>query len=162
MDIRTNHLRTNISNKKENMKVEILTLCDFARAIPGNKLDVIGSFDHVWSRTAPIKYPLCAMAGQLRFQRGEEGTKRLTLSFIDADGKSIMPTLNIPINVQVAINESSATVQFAMIIPQLNLPHFGEYAIGLSIDGREEASGPLFVREAPLIPPFPQPPPAPA
>ncbi len=66
-----------------------------------------------------------------------------------------MPTLNIPINVQVAANESSAMIPISMIIQQLNLPHFGEYSIGLSIDGRQEASIPLIVREAPLIPPIP-------
>ena len=138
------------------MNVEILSLCDFANADNG-KLSVIGSFDHIWTRTVPIKYPLCALAGKLRFARGEEGQKRLTFSFIDADGKSVMPVFNIPINVQIPLYESSATVPFAMIIQQLHLPHFGEYSVGLSIDGRQEASIPLFVREAPLIPPMPNP-----
>jgi hypothetical protein len=144
------------------MKVEILTVCDFATADAGGKLNILGSFDHFWSRTVPMKWPMCCLAGKLRFEKGEEGQKQLTLCFIDADGKSVTPTLNAPINVQVPPHESSAIVQFAMIIQQLNLPHFGEYALGLSIDGRQEASIPLFVREAPLIPPFLPPPPSPA
>jgi hypothetical protein len=137
------------------MKVEIFTLCDAATADAGGKLNILGSFDHLWSRSVPMKYPICALAAKVRFERGEEGQKRLTISFIDADGKSVMPTLNFPINVQMPLNESSATLPISMIIQQLNLPHFGEYSIGLAIDGRQEATIPLFVREAPLIPPFP-------
>jgi hypothetical protein len=34
-------------------------------------------------------------------------------------------------------------------IQQLKLPNYGEYSIDLGIDGRHEASIPLFVRPAP-------------
>jgi hypothetical protein len=137
------------------MKVEILTLCDYATAEPNGKLNILGAFDRFWSHTVPMKWPICCLASKLRFEKGEEGPKRITLAFIDADGKPVLPVLNIPVNVRAYPNESYASLALAMPIQLLHLPRFGEYAIGLSVDGRQEASIPLFVHEAPKIPPFP-------
>jgi Family of unknown function (DUF6941) len=128
------------------MKVEIFTLCDAATTDSGGKINILGSFDHIWGNTTPITYPLCALALKIRFEKLEEGQKRIALSFIDADGKSVMPTLNAQIQVRVGPNEISATVPISLIVQQINLPHFGEYSIGLAVDGRQEASIPLFVR----------------
>jgi hypothetical protein len=45
-------------------------------------------------------------------------------------------------------NDSTSTVSMALGIQQLKLPKFGEYSIDLAIDGRHEASVPLFVKPA--------------
>jgi hypothetical protein len=135
------------------MKVEIFTLCDAATADPTGKLNILGSFDHIFGAQAPITYPLCALAVKMRFEKIEEGLKRIALSFIDADGKSVMPTLNAQIMVQVAPNETTATVPLSLIMQQINLPHFGEYSMRLAVDGRQESDIPLFVRQLPLLPP---------
>jgi hypothetical protein len=117
------------------MKVSVFTLCDFARA-EGSKMNIIGTFNTVWSHQAPVVYPLCALAAILRFERIEEGPKTLRISFIDADGNSIMPTLTPQFNVQFTAAQSEATVQFALVMQQINLPRFGEYSIDLAVDGR--------------------------
>jgi|ERR1022692_348721 hypothetical protein len=134
------------------MKVEILALCDFASADQGGKLTIVGSFDHIWSMGTPIIHPLCALAAKLRFQVVEQETKKIRISFIDSDGKSVMPTVDIPVPVQVSPGESTASVPFVMIIQQLKLPHFGEYSIDLAIDGMQQASIPLFARQVQMPP----------
>lgn len=129
------------------MRVSVFTMCDFARA-EGPKMNIIGTFNTIWAHKAPVVYPLCALAAILRFERIEEGSKTLRISFIDTDGKPVMPTISPQLNVQFSGSQSEATVQFAVVMQQINLPRFGEYSIDLAVDGRQEASTPLYVVQA--------------
>lgn len=110
-------------------------------------MTIVGTFDTVFARVAPIVYPMCALAVIMRFEKIEEGQKSIRVSFIDSDGRSIMPTLNTQITVNCGQTESHATVHFALVIQQISLPNFGEYSIDLAVDGRQEASTPLYVRQ---------------
>jgi uncharacterized protein DUF6941 len=128
------------------MKVEIFTLCDAATADMGGKLNILGSFDRLQAAGTPVTHPLCALAIKLRFERLEEGEKRVRISFMDADGKAVMPTLDAATQVKFPPDEHSVTACLVLQLQQLKLPNFGEYSIDLAIDGRQEASIPLFVR----------------
>ena len=134
------------------MKVEIFTLCDAATADMGGKLNILGSFDRIHAASAPVTHPLCALAIKLRFEKLEEGQKRVRISFMDADGKATMPTLDANTQVAFPPNEHSVTACLVLQIQQLKLPNYGEYSIDLAIDGRQEASIPLFVRPVPGAP----------
>lgn len=129
------------------MKVEIFTLCDAATADSGGKLNILGSFDRINAGGIPVTHPLCALAMKLRFERLEEGPKRIRISFVDSDGTAIMPTLEAGTQVNFPPNESSVTACFVLQIQQLKLPNYGEYSIDLAVDGRHEASIPLFVKQ---------------
>jgi hypothetical protein len=76
----------------------------------------------------------------------EEGQKKLRLAFIDSDGTAVMPPIDGMAEVRFQDNDSSSSVSLALGIQQLKLPKFGEYSIDLAIDGRHEASIPLFVK----------------
>jgi len=128
------------------MKVDVFTLCDFAKAERG-KMTIVGAFNRITARQAPVVYQLCALATIMRFEKIEEGEKNIRVSIIDSDGKPVMPTLQAQMNIQFKTNESSATVQFVLLIQQIKLPSFGEYSIDLAIDGRQEASTPLYVKQ---------------
>ena len=131
------------------MKLELLTLCDFAKGEPSGKLYVIGSFDHIFSNQTPVAAPMCAIASRLRFDVVERGAKTVTLSFVDADGGKVIPEINMQMNVQFPPGESSVAVNLVIMLPQLNLPKFGEYSIDLAVDLRAEGSIPLFVKKPP-------------
>ena len=129
------------------MKVEIFTLCDAATVDAAGKLNVLGSFDRLNAATAPVVHPQCALAIKIRFQRIEEGQKRLRVTFIDQDGVGVMPSIEATSDVKIPGNDSSATITFAVNIQQLKLPRTDEeYSIDLAIDDRHEASVPLFVK----------------
>jgi hypothetical protein len=85
----------------------------------------------------------------LPFEKIEEGAKTVRISFIDNDGKPVMPTLTQQLNVQFSGTQSEATVQFALVMQQISLSSFGEYSIDLAVEGRQEASTPLYVMEKP-------------
>ena len=130
------------------MKVEIFTLCDAATADSGGKLNILGSFDRLNANSIPVTHPLCALAIKMRFERLEEGQKRISISFVDSDGKAVMPTLDAGSQVMFPPGESSVTACIVLQIQQMKLPNFGEYSIDLAVDGRHEASIPLFVKQA--------------
>jgi hypothetical protein len=127
------------------MKVEIFTLCDAATIDAGGKLNILGSFDRLNAKEAPVIHPQCALAIKLRFERVEEGQKRIRIAFVDPDGASVMPTLNATTQVRFGPNDSTASASLALVIQQLKLPAFAEYSIDLAVDDRHEASIPLLV-----------------
>jgi hypothetical protein len=131
------------------MRVEIFTLCDAATTDAAGKLNILGSFDQLNAREAPVTHPQCALALKLRFERLEEGPKRIRIAFVDSDGASVMPTLDTTTQVQFRPEASSATASLVLVIQQLKLPKFGEYSIDLAVDDRHEASIPLLVSRAP-------------
>jgi len=141
------------------MKVDIFTLCDFARNEPGNKMTIVGTFNQVFAPAAPVTYPLCALAVQMRFERIEEGTKQIRVTLIDSDGQPVMPQLNAQMPVRFNQSDSDAIVPLVLIMQQIKLPRFGEYSFDLAVDGRQEAAIPLYVRQyqqpaqAPQAPP---------
>lgn len=128
------------------MKLELLTLCDFAKGEPNGKLYVIGIFDHIYAPEVPAPAPLCAIAARLRFDAIERSNKNVTISFVDSDGARVMPDMNVQLNIEVPPGESSATANVVVMLEQLNLPRYCEYAIDLAVDGRTEGSIPLYVQ----------------
>jgi hypothetical protein len=129
------------------MKVEIFTLCDAATS-HGGKLNILGSFDMIIIKQTPIVYPSCSVAIKLRIEKIEEGNKKLRISFVDADGKYILPPLEQTFTVKVVPGLSTASANLVLSIQQLKLENFGDYSIDLAIDGRLEGSIPLYVRKA--------------
>jgi DUF971 family protein len=127
------------------MKVEIFTLCDAATVDAGGKLNILGSFDRLSAGQVPVTHPQCSLAIKLRFERVEEGQKRLRIAFVDSDGVAVMPTIDAATEVRFLGDDSTSTVSLALNIQQLKLPRFGEYSIDLAVDDRHEASIPLFV-----------------
>lgn len=137
------------------MKVEILSLCDFASTEPTGKLNILGAFDHLFAKEAPIARAVFAVAARLRFEAHEEGARTVALSFIDSDGQRVMPLLRAQFNVKVQPNESSATLNYVMVVPQIKFARFGDYQIDLAVNDKVEATIPLYVRQraAPATPP---------
>ena len=128
------------------MKLEVFTLCDAATECSG-KLNVLGSFDHIWAREAPVTYSMCAVAAKIRFERVEEGAHRLRINFADEDGKLVVPNIETQVEVRIPPGENTAVANVILNLHQIKLPSYGEYALDLAIDGRQEGSIPLYVRE---------------
>lgn len=127
------------------MKVELFALCDFA-ADYGGKLSVVGIFDSIFARQMPAVHPHCCLAVKLRFEKIEEGAKKLRLSVSDDDGKPVLPPIEIGITVAMPPDAHTNAIQVVANIGGMKVDAFGEYSIDLAIDGRHEGSIPLFVR----------------
>lgn len=134
------------------MRVEIFALCDAAVDYAG-KLSLLGAFDGIFARDAPVLHPQCAIAIRVRVFRGEEGPHALQLSFIDADGHRIVPPIGANFEVRLPPQRDSMAINLVLNMHQLKFERFDEYAIDLTIDGRQEASLPLVVVHMPAHPP---------
>lgn len=135
------------------MKLELFTLCDYARGEPTGKLYIIGIFDHIFVQQTPAPSPACAIAARLRFDSVEKGMKTVTVSFVDSDGARVIPDVSVQMNVEVPAGETTATANVVVMLPQVNLPRYGEYSIDIAVDARLEGSVPLYVqRQAPPPP----------
>ncbi len=131
------------------MNVELIVLCDAATEYQG-KLNILGTFDAIWARSIPAVHPLCAVALRLRFSKIEEGAHAIKINIIDEDGKSVIKPLETNVNVQFQEAVlTSVAVNMILNIQGLKFPKYGVYSIDLAIDGRHEASLPLYVNQAP-------------
>ena len=128
------------------MKIELLALADFA-ADYGGKLSVVGIFDTIFARQMPAVHAHCCLAVKLRFDRDEEGQKRLRLAICNDDGKLVLPAMEIPIQVTMPPGAETNTIQVVANIGGMKIESFGEYSIDLELDGRHEGSTPLFCRQ---------------
>lgn len=126
------------------MRLEIFTLCDAATEHAG-KLNIVGTFDGLFAREAPITHAGCAVAGRIRFERIEEGTHRFSLTFADEDGKIVIPKIESNVSIEFRPDQRTSTSHFVMVMQQLPLPKFGEYTIDLAVDGHHIGSLPLYV-----------------
>lgn len=128
------------------MNIEAFLLCDAATEQQG-KLNVLGSFDSIWTKALPTKHPACAVALRIRFDKIEEGKHPFKLRIIDEDGQSIGPQLDGNVDVQMPPNVESIITNFILNIQGLEFKKYGQYRIDFAINGQSAASLPFYVRE---------------
>ena len=108
-------------------------------------MNLLGSFNTIFAREVPAVHPSCALAIKLRFDQIESGIKQVKITFIDADGKEVMPSIEGTIQVNAKPQFSTSTAQAVVNIQSLTLERFGEYSIHLAIDGRLEGQTPVYM-----------------
>ena len=128
------------------MEIPIATLCDAATDYSG-KLNLLGSFDTVLTAKFPAVHPQCAIALRFVFNKAEEGKRNFRLTFVNEDGKSIMPAIDLAIEVRVPESVNYLSRNLIINIQQLKFDEPGQYAIDVAMDGVPQSSIPLLVRE---------------
>ncbi|MDD5120826.1 MAG: hypothetical protein PHR84_05905 [Candidatus Omnitrophica bacterium] len=129
------------------MNIEVYALCDAATNDFG-KLNMLGAFDTIAAKDLPAVHPQCAIAMRIRFESIEKGEHKVTVTFVDFDGRDILNPAHAAINVNIPEGQRSGSANLIINIQRLKLDKYGEYSIDLAIDGRREGSLPLFVVKA--------------
>lgn len=127
------------------MNIQVAVLCDAATDDQG-KLNILGAFDTINALTLPAIHPQCAIALRVTFTSGDEGSHTIKLHFVDADGRPIMPSMDIPVEVAMPEDTHFGTRNFIINIQQLRFAAPGLYAIDVTLGERTIASVPLMVR----------------
>ncbi len=127
------------------MNIQVAVLCDAATDYNG-KLNILGTFDTIVTNQLPAVHPQCSIALRLAFSRIEEGSHKLKLNFVDEDGKFVMPSIDMPVDVLIPSEVNFLVRNFIINIQQLKFEKPGQYSIDLAINGRQELSIPLQVR----------------
>ncbi len=130
------------------MKIQIAALCD-AAADYGGKLNLLGVFDTIFAAQFPAVHPQCSIAIRANFVRIEEGHHKVRINFADADGRLIMPEIDLPLQVVVPPDMSVAVRNLIVNIQHLRFDQPGQYSIDIAFDGRLEVSLPLHVKLPP-------------
>jgi hypothetical protein len=127
------------------MDIQIAVLCDAAADYNG-KLSILGTFDTIYTTQMPATHPQCSIAIRMTFNKVEEGAHKVRLNFVDEDGKSVMPHIEMPIDVSVPEETIFLSRNFIVNIQKLKFEKEGLYSIDIAVDGRQEGSIPLLVK----------------
>ena len=128
------------------MNIQVAVLCDAATEDNG-KLNLLGSFDTIYAPQLPAVHPQCAVALRVTFMSGDEGARQIKLNFVNADGRAIMPPIDIPVAVALPDDVHFLTRNFIVNIQQLKFDEPGLYSVDVRLDGETVASVPLLVRQ---------------
>jgi hypothetical protein len=129
------------------MDIEAFVLCDAATQ-DGGKLNILGAFDTIGARQMPAVHPFCSIALRMRFFKHEQGNHPVRLTFVDADGNAVLPSLDANVQITIDPNLESVCANLVLNITGLKFPVPGPYSIDLSVDSKHEKSLPVFVRLA--------------
>ena len=133
------------------MNVQVAVLCDAATDENG-KLNLLGAFDTIYAQKLPAVHPQCAVALRVTFAAADEGEHKLKLNFINADGRSIMPAMEIPVKVTLPDDVHFLTRNLIVNIQQLKFAEAGLYSVDMRLDDKSHASIPLLVKNVPPRP----------
>ena len=131
------------------MNIQVAVLCD-AATNDNEKLNLLGAFDTIYAQQLPAIHPQCSVALRLTFTPGDEGHHQLTLHFVNADGRTIMPPMNLPVAVTLPDDAHFITKNFIINIQQLKFAEAGLYSVDVRLDDKSQAGIPLLVK---LLPP---------
>jgi hypothetical protein len=133
------------------MDIQVAVLCD-AATDNNSKLNILGTFDTIYAAHLPVTHPQCSIAIRMTFSKAEEGSHKVTLNFMDEDGKPVMPPIPaMPVEVAVPDETMFLSRNIIVNIQKLRFEKEGLYSIEIALDGRQERSIPLLVKVAPQL-----------
>ncbi|MGZ8901487.1 MAG: DUF6941 family protein, partial [Limisphaerales bacterium] len=130
------------------MTIQIAVLCDAATDYSG-KLNLLGTFDTIITSQLPAIHPQCSVALRISFNRIEEGSHKVKMNFVDEDGRLVMPSIDMPVDVAIPGDANFLVRNFIINVQQLKFDQPGQYSIDIAIDNRHEMSIPLLVKMQP-------------
>jgi hypothetical protein len=127
------------------MNIQVAVLCDAATEDSG-KLNLLGAFDTIYAPQLPAVHPQCAVALRVTFMSGDDGARQLKLNFVNADGRAIMPPIEIPVSVVLPDDVHFSTRNFIVNIQQLKFAEAGLYSVDVRLDDKSQGNIPLSVK----------------
>jgi hypothetical protein len=127
------------------MNIQVAVLCDAANEDSG-KLNLLGAFDTIYAPQLPAVHPQCAVALRVTFMSGDEGSRQLKLNFVNADGRSIMPSIEIPVAVALPDDVHFATRNFIFNFQNLQFAEAGLYSVDVRLDDKSQGNIPLSIK----------------
>ncbi len=128
------------------MTIQVAVLCDAATDYNG-KLNLLGTFDTIYSPVIPAQHPQCSIAVRIAFERMEEGLHTLEVSFVDEDGQPIMRGMKLPGEVEFPPEATFVSRNFIVNIQQMVFAKAGHYSVNLALDESSLTSIPLEVKQ---------------
>jgi hypothetical protein len=132
------------------MEVNFAFLCDYADQ-SGGKMTAVGiGFDTIFAAKMPAVHPLFFSVISLKFHSTEVGQKRIGMRLIDADGKNVIPPMDMTLTVAAPPpGFLYRTQRLALAMQGVKFEKYGDYIVSWLVEGQEVKTLDLRVVEAP-------------
>jgi hypothetical protein len=128
------------------MNIQVAVLCDAATDDNNGKLNLLGAFDTIFAPQLPAVHPQCAVALRVTFHSTDEGSRKLKINFINADGRPIMQGIELPVPVALPDDTHFLTRNFIVNFQGLKFEEAGLYSVDVRFDDESRASIPLLIK----------------
>ena len=129
------------------MNIQVAVLCDAATEDNNVKLNILGAFETIYAVQFPAIHPQSAIALRATFGQEDEGTHALRLNFVDADGKSMMPPIEMPVSVSLPEDTHFITRNFILNMQNMKFDQPGMYSVDIAYDDKPKGNIPLMIKQ---------------
>jgi hypothetical protein len=131
------------------MDVALALLADYANVSQEGKLNVMGVFDRIWSKSFPVVHTEMCLVFRLEAGPAERGTDKVVeVKLLDADGKVLQHLkgqFTVPAETAGPIIHIPQILRFMAV--RFEKP--GDYAFHILVGGDEKRRVPFFVEQLP-------------
>lgn len=133
------------------MEARLLLLADFANVDGVGKLNVIGSFNRIFSQQFPSRHPSMYLVVRIAADLGEFNQERnLAVILFDEDGQEKWKTPPIPFKISMPVGGGTGEFNAVINIQMMPFEKPGRYEFRVSVDRDLKGVIPLDLQ---LIPP---------
>ena len=127
------------------MQISFALFADAANLSQEGKLNILGVFDAVQVGGLPTLHPRAHLVVRLKGGRGDVGTHRVTLSWLNPDGNELWSTTG---ELNIGQPPSGVTELDLPLIAMIDLPidRAGTYSLRIALDDEPRGEVPLQVR----------------
>lgn len=126
------------------MRAKYSFVCDAANISKSNTLNALGIFNHMNALKFPWKHSRFTYVANILFHPSEEGNHKFKLTFVDEDGKEIIP----PLNGEIEVAPPTFSTNIMLEINNIQFPKAGPYQIDLTIDHQHVCAESIHVHSA--------------
>ena len=123
------------------MRAKYSFVCDAANISKANTLNALGIFNHISAQKFPWKHSRFTYVANILFHQNEEGDHTFKLTFVDEDGKEIIP----PLNGEIKVAPPTFSTNIMLEINNIQFSKAGTYQIDLTIDNQHMCAESIHV-----------------
>ena len=128
----------------EELRVEVFTLCEFARDEGRGRCTIVGTFDRIAVPAFPTTLRFDVVI-RLRFAICHELQHSIAFHIVDPDGRPARPPMEGPLTLEPFEDHHSQVVYGMLRLTDWVAQHPGEYGIDLYVDRHFQARLPLVI-----------------
>ena len=130
------------------MKITLAVLADYANVTREGKLNVMGIFDRLASRSVPVSHPQMTLVIRMEAHAAEAGrTHQLEVQCMDEDGGKVL-TMEGEFTVnEMGRNEPTTTCDHLLTLNGVTFQKFGAHTFSIFVDKDLKVQVPLIVDE---------------
>lgn len=129
------------------MQIEIFTIAEAARVDSDGGMSILHTVDTFAASVFPMTVAPFCEALKIHFRKSDEGQKVVRIMIMDSDANAIAGPVEGTANIEVKEGNETCAAPLILNFPGIRFEKPGTYWVRLTVDGREEAEVPMYVRQ---------------